>query len=53
MKRTMVLVGKRKMVVMVASSSLAELSKPPVKVAIGIVEGLLPDSFLDKKLLAK
>lgn len=52
-KGTMVPVGKWKMVVAVAPSPLPELAKPPVKVSLGLVKAFIPDSCLDRELLAK
>lgn len=52
MRRATEAVGKGKAVGPVPSS-LVDLVKPFLKVSVGLVEGLIPDSCLDKELLAK
>lgn len=52
MKGAMVLVVKGKTVVPVSPLPLTELAKPPVKVAVGLVERLIPEFCLDRGLLA-
>lgn len=46
-------VRKGKIVALAASLPLAELAKPLVKVAIGLVEGLIQESYPGNELLAK
>lgn len=49
----MVAITKGKTVAMVVSLLLVELAKPPVKVATGLVKGLLPEFCPDNELLVK
>lgn len=51
-KRAMEAVGKGKSEGLVPLS-LVDLENPPLKISVGLVEGLILDSCLDKKLLAK
>lgn len=44
MKGVTVLVGKGKIEAMAALSPFLELAQPPVKLLLGLVEGLLPES---------